>query len=893
MRWPWNKVDSEIEREIAHHLHELASEFERRGHPKDEATRLARLEFGGQDQVTEECRDQSRWSWWFGFRQDMLFGWRMMRKAPVVTVAAVLSLALGIGANAAIGSLMDIALWRDLPLPAAHELTIVHWQGHGFPQGLATGVAGWMDEEDGLTVADFFSHAAFRAMKQSGEGRAELAAFTFPDTVSVSFEGRPAVAKQRPVSGSFFSTLRVNAALGRVLTEADDDAAAPATVVVSHAYWSREMGADPHVVGKTMRVNNRPHVVAGVLERNFYGLDPRDPTGLYTPLQHGAWLQRPMDGQKPLENDRFWCVSMIARRAPGVTDEQLKAAWTPAFRASWNGKPKEPKLTPHLRLEQGSRGLGGLRGQFKRPLLVLGALVGLLLIIACANIANLLLARAAARRREVAVRVSLGCTRSRLMRQFLTESAMLAALGGAAAVAVAYATGNLLGGFLGSRDTIPVSVALDWRLLLAIGTTTCVALLLFGVFPAWRGSRVDSVEALKQHAGAVGVASRRWWRSDRLLVLAQMAMSIVLVMAAVIFTRNLRGAESVDPGFERRNMVLFGVRPGVSGYNEKQLPGFYSNLEQRLAATPGVEAVGFASVRPMDIGGWWGPLWIDGKTNLGMTAVNSVTPGYLPIYAPRLMAGRGISAADVQSKAKVAVITEDVAKKMGEGPVLGRRISLSDRPEDGAVQVIGVVPSIASNSIKERPLAVWLPLEQDRVEVTVVLRTSGPPQAVLPGIRRAMEEIDAKLPMVDVVTMEEQISRNLQRERMFATLCGGLGVLALILSVVGLYGVMAYQTARRRGEIGIRLALGAKPGDVAAKVLREGMTTAMIGMAVGLVLVVSGARFLESELYKLKALDALSLTLAIGTLAAAAFFAVAAPAVRASRAHPLQALREE
>jgi predicted permease len=871
MRFPWNRMEIDLERELAHHLHELTAEYERQGHSHEEALKMAKREFGGSEQVKERCRDERRWAWLPGIWHDIIFGVRMMRRTPVITLAAVLSLALGIGANTAIVSLMDVVLWRDLPVPNPKQLALVHWQGHGLPRELLDrlrkGITRW----------------------------ASLAAFTDPGAVSISFAGRATVAQRRPVSGNFFSTLQIRAELGRLFHERDDSDAAPGTVVLSHRFWVSALGSNPGVIGKTINVNNKAQVIVGVLEPSFYGLVPGDGTEVYTPLHHGAWQETP-ESKTFLNDNRFWGVSLIARRAPGVSDAQLQPALATLFRTTWSRQPKDAARAPRIHLDEGGHGLGFLQSDLRSPLFVLAGLVGLLLVIACTNIVNLLLARAVARQREVTVRVALGCSRARLMRQFVTESAMLALLGGALSISVGSVTANLLGQFLEQRDTLPIAVMLDFRILAIVGAITTVALLLFGVFPALHGSRMSKTTWVRPGAGGLGLAPGHKWNAGRLLVMAQMAMSVVLVMTAVIFTRNLLAIESADPGFDRRDLVLFGIRPGTSGYDKSRLPQFYFNVEQRLAAAPGVAAVGMASMRPMNIGGWWEGVRLAGQNAIPNVSINGVTPGYLPLFISHMIAGRNITPADIDSGAKVAVISEDLARKLGGQSLLGRTLEFPEGPPGAKArqfEIVGIAPVMAATSMKERPYAVWLPIEKDRPELTVVVRTLERPQIVLPAIRQAMSEVDRNLPLVDVVTMQEQIAKGLQRERMFATLCTGFGILALVLSVVGLYGVIAYSTSRRRGEIGVRLALGAMPKDVVSMVLREGLGLAILGMLIGIPVVWLGARYLEKLLVQMKPLDPLSIALALGILLAAALVAVGVPAFRASALEPAEALRQE
>ncbi|HTQ55111.1 MAG TPA: ABC transporter permease [Bryobacteraceae bacterium] len=889
----WNHRETELERELAHHLHQLTAQFERQGYSHEDAVRLANREFGGAAQVKEQCRDERRWAWTAGLRQDVTFGLRLMRRSPVVTVAAVLSLALGIGAHTAIISLMDVVLWRDLPVPEPRQLSLVQWAGHGFPVDLADGASGSMLRSGGFDVADFFSYPAFARMQRGVSRLAAVAAYTGPEQVSAGFAGRPTVAMERAVSGNFFAALEVQPQLGRPLADRDDTYEAPAVVVLSHRFWANTLGADPGVIGRTLTIDNAAYGIAGVLPPAFYGLTPGDPTELYTPLHHASLLRRE-SRRADLENNRYWGFQILARRSPGVDESRLRPAMDAVFKDSWTRAPKNIAAAPRIHLDPGARGLGFLRQNFRDPLLVLGGLVALLLLIACVNIANLLLARGVARQDELALRLSLGCSRARLMQQFLTESALLAVLGGLGSLGVAWFTATLLGGFLAGHETIPIAFVLDGRTLAVVAIGTLAALLVFGVFPAWQASGKLELSWLKEGAGSVGPRSRGW-RSGRLFVGLQMALSAILVMTAVTFTRNLAAVQSSDPGFDRRNLILYGVRPGTSGYDKSRLPQFYFNLEQRLRATPGVAGVGFAGMRPMNLGGWWESVRLAGQEKSYDVSVNDVTPSYLPLYTTRMVAGRNFNRSDTASPPSVAIISADLARRLG-GNVLGRRLEMTDGPPGQklpAYEIVGIVPVIAATSIKEHPYVLWLPFESSRAEATVVLRTTQSPRVVLPAIRQAMAGVDRNLPMVDTITMEAQIAKGLQRERMFATLCDGFGTLALVLSVVGLYGVISYIASRRRREIGLRLALGAGPKNVAFMILRDGLATAAGGILLGLPFVWLGGKYLQKELTGMQPTDPRSLMLTLTILLVAACVAAGLPALRASRLDPAQTLRRD
>jgi predicted permease len=788
-------------------------------------------------------------------------------------------------------------MWRSLPVPEPQQLHFVDWKAHQFPRVLLKGASGSMDEEEGWNVADFFSYSAYAQMRESIAPVASLAAYTYPNQVSVSFAGRPDVAQERAVSGNFFSTLRIQPRLGRALADRDDSYAAPPVAVVSHRFWVRALGSDPSAIGRTLNINSHAYDIVGVLDATFYGLAPGDATDLYTPLHHATFLTTLPGRYRQLEEASFWGTQLLARRWPEHTPTQLLAALEAVFPATWVTRPKDDAAVPRIHLVDGRRGLGALRQQFGGPLLVLGGLVTLLLAIACVNIANLLLARANARRAELAMRVSLGCSRGRLMRQLLTESALLALLGGAASVGIAWFTATVLGKFLATDERTPIAFTLNGRTLAFASIATAVALLFFGLFPAWQAARRTDTSWLRSGAGSTGVLSRGGWAGGRVFVTFQMALSVILVMSAVVFTRNLTGIQSHNLGFDRRNLVLFGLRPGTSGYDKFRLPQFYFNLEQRLQSVPGVASAGLAAVRPMNIGGWWEMVSLAGQTERFQVNVNRITPSYLPLYTQSLVAGRNFTRADLPgAPTRIAIISEDLAKKLGGPAVLGRLLAVTDGPPDQKAleyEIIGIAPVIAATSIKNQPYVLWLPFPGDDNKATVVLRTHEPPQAVLPAIQKAMREIDSNLPMVETITMEEQISKGIQRERMFATLCNGFGILALVLSIVGLYGVVAYGASRRRNEIGVRLALGARPADVVALIVKEGMATAALGIVLGVPLVWLAGKYVQKELTNSRPLDAISLGFVTAIFLIAALAAAGLPALRASALDPAAALRQE
>ncbi len=894
MRFPWQKADDDLNRELNHHLAELTDEFIRRGHSPQEAASLAKKEFGGPAQIGERCRDESRWAWLQSLAQDLAFGWRMMWKTPAVTIAAVLSLALGIGANTAIVSLMHTVLWRNLPVPQPEQLSLVLWTAKSRDHGLYRGSSGSMyPAPGGGLLADFFSYSGYQSMRARLADTATLGAYSYASDVSVAFEGRPTVAKQRPVDGGFWKVLNVRPAHGRILTDQDDNPAAPATVLLSHRFWKTFLNEDSSVIGKSIRVNNQPHVIAGVLDNSFYGLIPADGTDFYTPLLHSAGVQEDRrNGFDLISNDQVWAFQVLARRQPGITPEVFESRAQGAFRSSWARAPKSEAAAPVIKIQDGSSGLGSLRRNFGQPLLILAGLVGLLLAIACANIANLLLARANSRRKEVALRISLGCARGRLVRQFLTESTLLAVLGGIASLLVAYAASNVLAAFMADRRSrAAFEIAIDLPMVLAAIGISLLTVLLFGLYPAFRSASIDTVTALKEGAGSLGAAARHWWTPGKVLIIGQMALSIVLVAAAVLFVRNLQSIQNLDPGYDRHNLLVFGLRPGTAGHTEDKLPMFWENLERAVAATPGVASAGLARIRPMDGGGYWDDIKVPGRSENFSVAVNFITPGYIPTQTPKAIQGRNFTREDIATGAKVAMVSEDLARKIDPAhSVLGRSIYFPENDKQ-TFEIVGVAPAIAYGSLTHRPQVLWRPFSPKRAEAEILVRTTLAPSAILPAIRETVRRIDPNLPLVDPITIEGQIAKGLQRERMFATLCSAFGVLALILSAVGLYGVMSYNANRRRNEIGVRLALGALPRDVVRLVVNEGLLLTLLGLALGAPAIYYGARYIQKIDKEWKPIDAPVVLLAVAALALTAAIAAWLPARRAARLDPMSVLR--
>ncbi|MFN0104411.1 MAG: ADOP family duplicated permease [Bryobacteraceae bacterium] len=886
MRWPWRKAESELDLEVRYHLETLADSFEKQGMTRAAAMRRARREFGGVEKIKDECRDESRWSWLMAIGQDLRFGWRMMRRTPAITAAAVVTLALGIGATTAIMTLADALLWRNLAVAAPDQLTEILWTSKARPDGLMQGSSGSQFLDGGLSVSDFFSRIGYEAIRDRAAGKAQVAAHVNDTAASTSFDGRVAVATVRGVTGNFFPMLQLQPFAGRLLSDADEQAGAAPAVVVTHRYWRRQLGESQDAVGKSLMINNTAYVIAGVLPPGFVGIIPGEGTDLYTTVEFSPEFMSPEGWTWKAKTDPLsWWMQLMARRAPGVTQEQLQSVIDPAFAASWAARPKSAEATPQFRLVEAGRGLGSVRRQFGDPMWALLGLVALGLSIACANIANLLLSRAVEREKEAAMRVSLGCGEGRLMRQFFTESALLAAIGGLMSVGVAAVLGRLMVNLLPiGSDGMALAPGTDVRALFGAGAITLLTAVLFGLYPAWRTARVSAAPALKE-----GVTlSRARWAPAKILVLVQVALGVLLVTAAIVFTARLNEMVSKETGFERGHVLLFDVRPGEIGYKAERLRRFYFDLEERLGALAGVESVGISRTRPMRGGGYWDDVGIPGEKKQVGSAIHHGNAAFVTALGVPIVAGRAMSVQEAQGGAKVAVISEDMAKELGVASAVGIRV----RSGDVDYEVVGVAKKARYSRMEDTRPVAYFPFDYGRQAATVMVRTSIAPMAALGAIRETIRAMDKDLPLVDVFTMERQISRTLQRERMFAWLCGSFGVLALVLCAVGLYGLMSHTTARRTGEIGIRMALGATRGKVMGQVLFEGLLLAFAGLLLGVPLALYGASVATSQnLLPEGAMPYWTLAAALLGLGLSAVIAVLGPALRASSIEPMQALR--
>lgn len=822
------------------------------------------------------------------FWQDLRYGLRQLLKSPGFTVVVVLSLALGIGANTAIFSLVDAVLLKTLPVSQPEQLVVV-----------ATGVPGQPSPP-----GSSFSYPLFQELRDKQSSFSGIFARAVR-TLSLSADGQAERVVGEEVSGNFFSVLGVNPWLGRVFTEADDQTlgAHPVTVI-SHHFWQRRLGADENIVGKTLHLNGYPFTVIGVTPPGFYGVEVGVAPDVRIPLMMDG-LGR--SGPAIFEQRGNSWLSVMARLKPGVSLPQAEAATDVVFQSA--REPDVRQVTgedasarrfraQRIQLISAARGISNLSRQFSQPLKVLQYVVGLVLLIACLNVANLLLARAVARRKEMAVRLALGAGRFRLVRQLLTESLLLAALGGLLGLFFARWGADILLGFL-SQGAVPtlLEIKLDlWMLGFTLGITLLTGLL-FGLAPAFQATRTDLIPALKTENDAAAGGKRRW-ELRRWLVILQVALSLLLLVGAGLFGGSLRNLKGLAAEYQTDQVLLLSVDPGQKGYSTAQLRSFYAQLLEQAQRLPGVKQASITRNRLFSGAFRRFGIEVEGyqpKPGEEMaTLVNMVEPKFFATMGLSLLQGRDFTPHDDERAARVAIINEALARRyFGNQSPLGRKITLEDYKN---LEIVGVMRDAKYRNLREEiPLTVYLPLQQTSQvpSRTLCVRTEGDPKALLPALRRVVQALDKDLPVFDVQTFTEQVNRSLNQERLVAALSGFFGVLALLLACIGLYGVMAYSIARRTRELGIRLALGAQPGQVFQLVMRETLWLVLAGVVIGLGAALATTRFVASLLYGLTPNDPFTLSLAVLVLLAVAVLAGYRPARRAARIDPLVALRCE
>jgi predicted permease len=828
---------------------------------------------------------------------DLRYALRTLARSPLFTAVAVLSLALGIGANTSIFSLLDQVLYRSLAVRDPRSLVVFHVDDHS---------SGSSSSDNNQSV---FSYPMYQDLRDRGAMFSGVVA-RMGVPVSVSWNGQTERARAEIVSGNLFEVLGVSAAAGRAFTPEDDGApGAHPVVMLSRDYWVRRFAGEPGVLNAKVAINGHPMIVIGVAPAGFRGVLSGEHPEVFAPIAMKRELTPTWDG---LTDRRNRWLNILARLKPGVSPEQAQAAIQTVYRPILESQVKEYHerskraeqliLGQKLELQPAAQGINQLRQEWEKPLVALMALVGLVLLIACANVASLLLARAASRQREMAIRLALGAGRRSLARQLLIESLVIALAGGLLGLLVSLWTTSALLRILPADATGGwIAATLDVRLLaftLALSTFTG---LLFGLAPALQASRAEVASALREQPAALASAGGGA-RIRRVLVVAQLALSLLLLVGAGLFARSLFNLLHVDPGFRTERLLTFAIDPSLNGYAKERGFALFRDLQERLARLPGVVAAGAASPGPLTHSNRGSNITVEGyraREDEDMdVSRHAVSPGYFRALGTPVVRGREITDRDLASPDKVVVVNEAFVRRyFGNGNPLGRRMMfgasntrLPDR------EIVGVVRDFKHNSLRETPKpAVYSTYtnEEQLGRMEFYVRGERDTAAMATGIRRLVQQMDASLPVIHLQPVEIQVAESIEIDRLIAILSCAFGVLATLLAAIGLYGVVAYTVARRTAEIGIRVALGAVPRDVLWLVMKDVGTLAIFGLAIGLPVALVLGRLVESQLFGLKAADPAIFAGASLTLVLVATLSGLIPSSRAARIDPIDALRHE
>jgi predicted permease len=947
-------VERELSDELRFHIEQQVAQHQAAGMTLREARGAALAELGGIEQIKEECRDTRGVNFISSFVQDVKYGLRMLGKSPVFTTVAVLTLALGIGPNTAIFGLIDAVVLRSLPVENPSELMLVEWTAHHAPNtdGYWSQGACAIDSGNGTSGCSF-SEPMFRQIERS-DAFAGATAFAGAGQLNLTGNGPATLVNGQFVSGDFFQTTGVKAAYGRAILPSDDSASATPVAVLSYGYWQRAFGGNRDVIGRTIELNRASFTIIGVADQRFRGLSPGSVYDVWLPLSDGELISTAdMPWNNRQADATFWWLTVIGRLKSGtqstLTQAQLSVLFRnetlhgplplfqngesntpPASGSKWGSVPSATQEAraddngsmhststgdPEIILVSAKAGLTGQRGRYSDSLYVLMLAVGIILLIACANVAGLSLARANARKNEIAVRLTLGASRARILRQLLTESVLLSVLGGVLGILFAYWGTHAIVSFVSSNQAQPLGfvAGIDIQVL---GFTFGVSLLtgiLFGIAPALRSIRADLAPSLKdggRSARNSGDPAGKWFSVSNGLVVGQVALAVVLLIGAGLLVRTLSNLRNVDVGFDPRNVVIFKADPALAGYGAAEARSLYIDVQHRLAAIPGVKAVSYSFAPPLTGGAMAVALHWPGtaKDQQSIVDMLPVGPEFFGTLRIPLFSGRSFREGDFERSAAngrdsptsvptpVIVNQAFVRQFLQNEDPLGKRFGESEADTNGPAnpgyEIIGVVRDAKYSNLR-RGIQPAMYGPQSHGNAWFELRTAANPRALLPAIRDAISQVSPNLPLFDVRTLSEQADRLLFQERLMAWLSELLGLLALMVAAVGLYGLLSFEVSRRTHEIGVRMALGAEAGSVVRLVAGRGTLLAVVGAGIGVAVALGATRAIAGVLYGVGGNDpetfvAVSVLLMLVALAACWF-----PARRATQTDPMQALRYE
>jgi len=897
-----DKMLDGLGQEIRDHIEAEAQDNISRGMSPRDARRAALVKFGNPTLVMEDTQGVWRRLWLDELAQDLRYGLRILRKSPGFTLVAVLTLALGIGANTAIFSLLNAVMLQSIPVRDPQQLAVLRWSAHSHPYKIGTSSYGdckptdWQQPSSGNCS---FSYPMFQKVRNQTQLFSGVAAVAGPAGLDLAGNGTASIVSGELVSGDFFQTLGVPAAVGRPLEPADERPGAEAVAVLNYAYWQGAFGGSSTAIGKSIKLNGVPFKIVGVADPHFTRLAPGKTQDLWLPLSQVAALRLPWSSSP--EKDDSWWLTIVGRLAPGTSSAQAQNALSLLFRNEViQSSALKASDDPQVAVLSAQQGLTGMRNDVGQPLLVLMGAVGILLLIACSNVAGLMLSRAAARQREMAVRLALGAGRWRVIRQLLIESMMLAFAGAAVGVLLAMWGANALAAFVAANRYSPLSLDAgpDLTVLAFTVGTAVLTGVLFGFAPALRGTRVNLTPALKENASGIsgaGPAQKHKFSFGNWLVVAQVALSVIVLAGAGLVVRSLVNLASVDPGFDARNVLQFGVDPTLTGfYKGNEMEILYRELHTRLSSLPGVTSVTYSSGTLLDGGLWTSDVLIQGRADPSKveTQMLAVGPDFFTTMRIPLLAGRVLNQADVESVRDVAVVNKAFVRKFLQNrEPLGLHFG-GEQSKDPQYEIVGIVADTKYEDLrKDERATAFVPLKKHEAHFAV--RTASDPHLVIPDMRRVVSGLDNELPVFDIRTQTERIERLLFNERLVARMASLFGLLALALACIGLYGLLAYEVAQRTREIGIRTALGAQRRDVLRLVGTKGLMLVVIGVIFGMIVAIGVTRSLGSLLYGVQPTDPATL-FAVGILfLVVGWLACWIPARRAALVDPMVALRCE
>jgi predicted permease len=887
-----DSVESEADAELRFHFEHQVEKLLKSGLTREEATRRARLEFGGHEQLKEEIRDARGVNLIETLFQDIRYGLRILARTPVISCVAILSLALGIGANTAIFSLIDTVMLRMLPVQKPEELMQVRIQSPKSPN----------DEPDPTFTSALWEELRDRQDFFSGM-------FSWSSTqFDLGQGGTVHDVNGLFASGDYFSTLGVRPAAGRLIAAVDDKRGCPGVAVVSYGFWQDHFGGAESAVGSTLSLDNHSFSVIGVSAPGFSGLEVGNKFDVAIPICSAAIFDGPISR---IDRRSWWWLNVAGRSRPGVSPNQLKArldvvspqVFAAALPQDWEPKDQQEFLTRSFETIPAATGTSYLRGQFTQPLHILMGVVGFVLLIACANIASLMLARAAARHKEIAVRKALGASRARLIRQLLTECVLLSTAGAVLGILFARWGSALLVRYISTGDNkVFLDLSFDWRMLSFTASLAVFTGLLFGVLPAFRSTRVSLTSAMKG-GQAVDAESRAKFRPGKWLVASQVALSLVLLVASGLFLRSLVKLVTMDVGFDRNNVLIVRSNLHNARVSPAEQPAMFDEVERRLRALPGVVSAARSVMTPVSNYVWNSDLEVDTPIaptgHAALAFFNFISPDYLGTIRTPLLAGRNFNDGDTKTAPRVAVVNETLARRFfPKGDALGKyfRVHAGPGKPEPPIQIVGLAKDAKYESLREEAHATaYFPIAQiteDAEEQVFELRTAARPSALVPSVQEAIAGVSKAIPL-EFHTLAEQVDDSLVQERLLATLSTFFGALALVLAMIGLYGALSYLVAQRQREFGIRMALGAPRDSILRLVMRDVIIVLAGGLAAGACLALVTVSMLQKMLFGLAPHDTFTFIAAIGVLSAVAIVAGYLPARRAMRVNPLVALRYE